>query len=41
MPKEMILYFLKDNTARMINDRSIRKLTRVLISKKLFEIGKS
>ena len=41
MPKEMILYLLKENIARMINDKSTRKLSRVLISKKEFEIGKS
>jgi hypothetical protein len=41
MPKEMNLYLLKENMARMISAKSIRKLSRVLISKKVFEIGKS
>jgi hypothetical protein len=41
MPKEMILYLLKESTASMINDKRTVKLTRGLISKKVFEIGKS
>jgi len=41
MPKEMILYLLKKNIARITNDKSKRKLRSVLIAKKLFEIGKS
>jgi hypothetical protein len=41
MPKEMILYLLKESIARMINDKSTRKLNNVLIPKKPVDIGKS
>jgi len=41
IPKEIILYFLKKKIARMINDKSTRKLNKVFISKNEFETGKS
>jgi len=39
IPKEMILYLLKESTPKMSNRIRARKLRRVLISKKEVEIG--